>query len=107
MELNLALGLILIVAVIVFILIIVIGPLLGFGKNIKSNTDFEDFCVAWSLNGYSEGKGTMVERDVCPNRQCGLPENYCAPILGKLIPQDLTPEDIDTCRKCCKKEIAC
>jgi len=97
------LGLIILIVVLVLVALIVINPSLIFGKTTETRISFEEFCVFWSLNGYKEGLGENVIRN---NVDYGKPEEYCAPILRKL-PTLMQSEDIDACRKCCKKEVAC
>jgi len=102
LEFKMLFGLIILVVVILLVILIVINPSLIFGKTTEARISFEEFCVFWSLNGYAEGLGEMVKRD---SKEYGYPEQYCAPVLRKLIITD--PADIETCKKCCRKEIAC
>ena len=104
LEFKMLLGLILLVVVIVLIMIVVIGPSLVFSSNINSRTQFEDFCVFWSLNGYTE---TIDESVIRNDIDHGTPRDYCGIPLGKLSIVLQQDPDILNCIKCCKKEIAC
>ena len=100
LEFKMLLGLIVLIAVILLIAIIVFAPALGFGKSTQSRTKFEEFCVFWSLSNYKEGWNEPVKN--LPNTPEYLinnkPSYYCFTI---------GISDVDTCRKCCKKEVAC
>jgi len=102
LEFKMIFGLIILIAVILLIAIIVFAPALGFGKTTQSRTKFEEFCVFWSLNNYKEGLGENV---IVNGVNYGPPEQWCAPILGKLAITN--PLDIYKCISCCKKEVAC
>lgn len=88
------LGIIVLIAFLLIVIIIVIGPALGFNKANNSKLAFEEFCIQWSLNGYSEDWTTNVKRN---SVDYGTPEVNCPVAL----------DSVDICRKCCKKEIAC
>jgi hypothetical protein len=103
-EYQTLLGLIVVVAVIILVYIIVIGPAMSTSNNMNSRSKFEDFCVYWGLNGYAEGLGQPVVRDSVDH---GTPEEHCGTVIKKSPLDALTKEDIDNCRKCCSKVIAC
>jgi hypothetical protein len=101
LEFKIIFGLIILVAVVLLVSLIVFNPALAFGKTTSAQISFEEFCIYWSLNGYQEGKTENVKRNGIDH---GSVSSYCSTALKKLFLDD---NDIDVCRKCCKKEIAC
>ena len=97
LETATILGLILLVAVILLAFLIVFYPSLAFGQSTQERTSFEEFCVFWSLTGYRE------EISVKHGNQEYPVLDYCSIALKRIA----TYADIDTCRKCCTKEIVC
>jgi hypothetical protein len=102
-EFNLILGLIILVAFLLIVVLVVFGPTFAWGSATQTRVNFEDFCIFWGLNGYVEGLGTDVIRN---SINYSTPETYCSTILRKNV-GSMTDTDIESCRKCCRKEIAC
>jgi hypothetical protein len=103
LEYNQILGMIVLIVVIIIIILIVVNPSLNFGKTTGKLISFEEFCVFWSLNGYAERLHGDVTRN---NIDYYTTEENCAPHFNKLSNM-MTESDIDACRRCCRKEIAC
>ena len=91
METKMLLGLILLLVVILIIIIIVFYPALDFSNTPQEKSNFEEFCVFWSLTGYNTQIQSVSvggeEKDI--NDMCSIASS------------------LDNCIKCCKKEIVC
>ena len=101
MEFKQMLGIILLVAVLILAAALIFLPSTAFGRNASQKTSFEEFCVFWSLQSY------MDTGDVQSGGNTYNVREYCASALGQISASTLNTEDIDRCRKCCKKEIIC
>lgn len=94
-ELSVIAALIIICVIIIIIFLVVINPALQVNSNIKSSTEFRDFCLYWSLDGFKKGYGGTVTHedktyDINP---------ICAKALGLVVVQQ---SDIDHCRDMCR-----
>ena len=97
-EFRTLFGLVILVAVVVLVVILIINPSLAFGKSNQARINFEEFCTFWSLSGYNDNIVTIGSEEKVASEECATFLNLIgAPNVN----------DIEVCKKCCRKEIAC
>jgi hypothetical protein len=89
-------GIIILLVVIALVVIVVLYPFLNYRNTTTDKTDFEEFCVFWSLHGYN----TKLNELVANGKTYDIAEKCDLALKTGTL-------DKAACVKCCKKEIVC